>query len=50
MVVPTPMVEFMDHVRSNCLKYAEMVVIVPSNDLNPEKAAFYGDENDRLGK
>ena len=50
IVVPTPMVDFIEHVRSSYLKYPEMVVVVPSNDLNPEKAAYYGDENDRFVK
>ena len=50
VVIPTPMLEFIDHIRTSYLKYPEMVVIVPSNDLNPEKTAYYGDETQRMSK
>jgi ribonuclease Z len=36
VVIPTPMLDYIDSVRTTCLKYPEMVVIVPSDELNPE--------------
>ncbi len=36
VVTPTPMFEYMNDFRLNTLKYPDMVVLVPSNDLNPE--------------
>jgi hypothetical protein len=36
IVTPTPMMGWMEQFRSNDLRYPEMVVLVPSNSLNPE--------------
>lgn len=36
------MMDYLDNIRVNALKYPEMVVLVPSNDLNPETKKFYG--------
>ena len=35
------MFEYMNDFRLNTLKYPDMVVLVPSNDLNPEKEMYY---------
>ena len=36
IVTPKPMYEYMDEYRKLILKYPDMVVLVPSADLNPE--------------
>lgn len=43
IVTPTPMLEYMDKVRNMVLKYPDMVVLVPSNDLNPEPQLYFDD-------
>ena len=50
IVTPTPMMEWMEIFRQNDLRYPEMVVLVPSNTLNPEKEKYYqqNEEIDRF--
>jgi hypothetical protein len=43
IVTPTPMYQYMQDFRDNLLKYPSMVVLVPSNDLNPEGVLYYDD-------
>jgi hypothetical protein len=37
------MLDYMEDFRVNTLKYPDMVVLVPSNDLNPEDVYYYED-------
>lgn len=45
IVTPTPMFDYMEDFRINTLKYPDLVVLVPSNDLNPEPILYYEDED-----
>jgi hypothetical protein len=38
------MLEYLQTFVKISLKYPEMVVFVPSNDLNPEPTLYYGDD------
>lgn len=38
------MFEYMDEYRKLTLKYPDMVVLVPSSDLNPEGKFYYDEE------
>jgi len=49
IVTPTPMFDYMEDFRVNTLRYPEMVVLVPSNDLNPENVLYY-EEKDKKSK
>lgn len=42
VVTPTPMIKYVDTCRLK-LKYPDMVVLVKSNDLNPEPKQYYGE-------
>lgn len=44
IVTPTTMMDYMIEIRDSTLKYPEMVVLVPSNDLNPEPSLYYGED------
>ncbi len=44
IVTPTLMMDYLEDVRKTALKYPEMVVLVPSNDLNPEPDQYYGED------
>jgi hypothetical protein len=39
------MLEYMEKIRTLVLKYPDMVVLVPSNDLNPEPQLYFDDSN-----
>ena len=41
VMTPTPMMEWMKLFVSDSLKYPQMVVLVPSSSLNPEKVYYY---------
>jgi hypothetical protein len=41
IVTPKPMFQYMDEFRLHSLRYPEMVVLVKSRDLNPEKVYYY---------
>lgn len=47
VVIPAPMLDLIETIRTTILTYPEMVVIVPSNELNPEPYSYYGDETKR---
>lgn len=42
VVTPTIMKDYLETVRTSVLKHPDMVVLVPSNDLNPEPQKYYG--------
>lgn len=44
VVTPTVMMDYLEQVRKSALKYPDMVVLVPSNDLNPETDKYYGED------
>ena len=41
IVTPTPMMKWMEEFRQDSLKHPELVELVPSNTLNPEKSYYY---------
>jgi hypothetical protein len=45
VVTPTVMMDYMEQVRTTALKQPDLVVLVPSNDLNPETDKFYGQDD-----
>lgn len=44
IVTPNIMFEYLDQVRLSALKQPDMVVLVPSSDLNPETDQYYGED------
>ena len=42
IVTPSIMRDYLDNVRTNALKYPEMVMMVNSDELNPETDLYYG--------
>jgi hypothetical protein len=42
IVTPTIMMNYMENIRVHALKYPDLVVLVPSSDLNPETSKYYG--------
>ncbi len=45
IVTPTPMMEWMNIFKKE-LNYPEMVVLIPSEDLNPEPIKYYLDNEE----
>ncbi len=41
VVTPTPMLEFLDFFIKETMKRIDMIVLVPSIDLNPEQVYYY---------
>ena len=42
IVTPSIMRDYLETVRTSALKYPEMIVMVNSQELNPEKELYYG--------
>lgn len=42
VVTPTIMLDYLNDVRKSTLRKPELVVLVPSSDLNPETDKYYG--------
>ena len=45
IVTPTVMLDYLNDVRKSSLKQPDLVVLVPSSDLNPESDKFYGQDD-----
>ena len=48
VVAPTIMMDYMETMRTTVLRQPDMVVLVPSNDLNPEPELYYQTDEDLL--
>lgn len=43
VVTPSPMMQWMEDFVNDSLRFPEMVVLVPSKNLNPEESYYYQD-------